>query len=154
MALPLSLRPKHKGINGKGDKPGMKNNGKEEINRILITLNVVGSAGPFRLVVREDELVSSVIDTLLKTYAREGRRPVLGSDLNCFALYCAYNSFCALSPWEQIGSFGCRNFLLCMKQSPMSEISATPGREIRKKAMTGWKAWLNRSIVTKFVVKS
>lgn len=58
-------------------------------NRFLITVNVVGSAGPIRFVVNEDDPVSGVIDTSLKTYAREGRLPVLGSDPNGFLLYCA-----------------------------------------------------------------
>lgn len=58
-------------------------------SRFLITVNVVGSAGPIRFVVNEDDLVSGVIDTALKTYAREGRLPALGSDAQGFLLYCA-----------------------------------------------------------------
>lgn len=58
-------------------------------NRILISITVLGSAGPIRFVVNEEELVAAVIDTALKSYAREGRLPVLGSDLNDFVLYCS-----------------------------------------------------------------
>ncbi|CAN0929866.1 hypothetical protein LINGRAHAP2_LOCUS37312 [Linum grandiflorum] len=57
-------------------------------NRLLISVTVLGSAGPIRFVVSEQELVAAVIDTSLKSYAREGRLPVLGSDLNDFFLYC------------------------------------------------------------------
>ncbi|CAN1137734.1 hypothetical protein LINPERPRIM_LOCUS23049 [Linum perenne] len=57
-------------------------------NRLLISVTVLGSAGPIRFVVSEKELVATVIDTSLKSYAREGRLPVLGSDLNDFFLYC------------------------------------------------------------------
>ena len=57
-------------------------------NRLLISITVLGSAGPIRFVVSEDELVAAVIDTALKSYAREGRLPVLGSNLNDFFLYC------------------------------------------------------------------
>ena len=57
-------------------------------NRLLISITVLGSAGPIRFVVNEEELVAAVIDTALKSYAREGRLPVLGSDLNNFVLYC------------------------------------------------------------------
>lgn len=57
-------------------------------NRFLISITVLGSAGPIRFVVNEEELVAAVMDTALKSYAREGRLPVLGSDLNNFVLYC------------------------------------------------------------------
>lgn len=57
--------------------------------RLLITVNVLGSAGPLRFLVNEEELVAAVIDTALRSYAREGRLPVLGSDLNNFLLYSA-----------------------------------------------------------------
>lgn len=80
-----------KGIE-KDESKGKRNIGKKgETNRILITVTVIGSAGPIRLVVREKELVSSVIGTALKSYAREGRRPILGSDIDCFVLYHAYD---------------------------------------------------------------
>lgn len=129
------------------DKQGKKNNRKKgETNRILITVTVIGSAGPIRFVVREEELVSSVIGTSLKAYAREGRRPILGSDIDYFVLYHAYDGSRALSPWEPIGSFGSRNFLLCKKQMLGSERSAIPGREIGKKGTGGWKAWFNKSL--------
>lgn len=60
----------------------------EKGNRLLISITVVGSAGPIRFVVNEKELVANVIDTAMKNYAREGRLPVLGSNLNDFVLYC------------------------------------------------------------------
>jgi hypothetical protein len=65
-----------------------KNQSVAKGNRLLISVTVMGSAGPIRFVVNEEELVAAVIDTALKSYAREGRLPVLGSDLNDFFLYC------------------------------------------------------------------
>lgn len=47
----------------------------------------MGSSGPIRFVVNEKELVSGVIDTALKSYAREGRLPVLGFNASNFLLY-------------------------------------------------------------------
>ncbi|KAJ8764914.1 hypothetical protein K2173_010379 [Erythroxylum novogranatense] len=57
-------------------------------NRLFISVTVLGSAGPIRFVVNEDELVATVIDTCLKLYAREGHLPILGFDFNDFSLYC------------------------------------------------------------------
>ena len=84
--------PKAKGVKG---------------NRFLITVNVLGSAGPMRFVVNEDDLVSGVIDTSLKTYAREGRLPVLGSDVNDFILHCADVGFDGIfsNPFLNLCSF-------------------------------------------------
>ena len=56
-------------------------------NRLLITVNVVGSSGPLRFLVNEDDKVSNVIDLSLKLYARGGRLPILGSDIKDFMLY-------------------------------------------------------------------
>lgn len=67
-----------------------KKNQNANARRLLISINVLGSAGPIRFVVNEEELVAAVIDTALKSYAREGRLPVLGTDIAGFALYCPH----------------------------------------------------------------
>lgn len=51
----------------------MKNQNTTKGNRLLISITVIGSADPIRFVVNELELVAAVIDTALKSYAREGR---------------------------------------------------------------------------------
>lgn len=66
-----------------------KKNVDTKVNRFLVTVTVVGSAGPIRVVVREGELVSNVIVMVLRSYHREGRRPILGFDINTFLLYCS-----------------------------------------------------------------
>ncbi|OAY57161.1 uncharacterized protein At4g22758 [Manihot esculenta] len=120
-----------------------KKKGDDKKNRLLITINVLGSAGPIRFVVNEDDSVAGVIDTALKTYSREGRLPVLGSDINNFLLYCANAGSDALNPWEAIGSGGGRNFVLCKKQG---QPQMTEGRsEMIAHKASGWKAWLNKS---------
>ena len=44
----------------------------------------------------------------------------------------------ALSPWEMIGSFGVRNFMLCKK--------ARRQEEIKRKNSGSWKSWFNKSL--------
>ncbi|KAJ4824929.1 hypothetical protein Tsubulata_033090 [Turnera subulata] len=116
-------------------------------NRFLIIINVLGSAGPIRFVVNGDDLVGTVIETALKTYAREGRLPVLGFDVDKFVLYPANAASDALDPRETIGSRGGRNFVLCKNQQVQAQM--TEGRpdamKIAHKA-SGWKAWLNKSL--------
>lgn len=62
-------------------------NMKTKRNRFLIIINVFGSAGPIRFIVNEDDNAAAVVETALKLYAREGRLPILGSDVNSFFLY-------------------------------------------------------------------
>lgn len=112
-------------------------------DRLLISVTVLGSAGPIRFVVNEKEHVAAVIDTALKSYAREGRLPVLGSDLNNFILYCPNEGSEALSPWETIGSRGVRNFMLCKK--PQAQITAAANDGIGRKGNGSWKSWINKS---------
>ncbi|KAI4307644.1 hypothetical protein L6164_030810 [Bauhinia variegata] len=121
---------------------------KLRINRFLITVNIQGSAGPIRFVVNEKDHVSGVIDTALKSYAREARLPVPGSDASNFLLYCA-NGFEALNPLEAIGSCGARTFVLFKKQGhpPKSEGHPTM---ISQKGSSSWKEWLNKSFHFKF----
>ncbi|KAL7606266.1 hypothetical protein Lser_V15G19858 [Lactuca serriola] len=95
--------------------PRKKKNTNDD-NRLLITVNVVGSSGPLRLVVNEDDKVSTVMDSSLKLYARSGRLPILGSDFKDFMLY-ALTEGSALNPSEEIGSFRGRNFVLCQKKN-------------------------------------
>ncbi|KAL6325896.1 hypothetical protein AAG906_038386 [Vitis piasezkii] len=102
-------------------------------NRFLISVNVLGSAGPIRFVVNEGDLIAAVIDTALKSYARQGRLPHLGSDINQFLL-----------PWELIGSCGGRNFVLCKKQIE-PQMRETRPEMLGRKGSGSWKTWLNKS---------
>ncbi|XP_047164716.1 uncharacterized protein At4g22758-like [Vigna umbellata] len=123
---------------------------RKKSTRFLVTINIMGSAGPIRFVVNEKEVVSGVIETALKSYAREGRLPVLGFDATNFFLYCANAGFDAVSPLEAIGSFGVRNFVLCKKQVYSSK--TVPQSElVSQKSSGGWKAWLNKSLGLKIL---
>lgn len=61
-------------------------------NRLLVSIKVVGSAGPIRFVVKEDETVTNVIDITLRCYARQGRLPMFSSHFtSSFLLYTSYS---------------------------------------------------------------
>ncbi|KAJ9563771.1 hypothetical protein OSB04_008931 [Centaurea solstitialis] len=119
--------------------------GKGSGSRLLISVTVIGSAGPIRFVVNEEEVVAAVIDTALKSYAREGRLPVLGSNINDFVLYCPNAGTEALSPWETIGSLGTRNFMLSKKPEKVAA-EGGEGVGITRKSSGSWKSWFNKSL--------
>ncbi|MCD9645486.1 hypothetical protein HAX54_034447 [Datura stramonium] len=122
----------------------MKSYNWENRVRLLITVNVLGSAGPLRFVVSENDKVATVIATALKKYGREGRLPLLTSDVNDFFLYSATAGIdgYALGPSDLIGSVGVRNFILCKKQK---QPWMTEGRGHDQNSKRGWKAWLTKS---------
>jgi len=117
--------------------------------RLLVSINVLGSAGPIRFVVDEEELVEVVIDTTLKSYAREGRLPRLGSDHSAFFLYCPHHgSDAALSPWDKIGSHGARNFVLCKKPDTTNEAAdnGSGTSSLSRRGSGSWKSWFNLNL--------
>ncbi|XXG40970.1 hypothetical protein AAC387_Pa01g1548 [Persea americana] len=127
----------------------------EKGNMLLITVTVLGSTGPLRFIVKEDDLVTSVIGNALRSYARQRRYPVLGSDFNNFLLYCATSGSEALGPLDPIGSYCCRNFVLCKKQTVENESSGMADMPPRTAVVSqervgcSCKAWLNRSLKLK-----
>ncbi|CAO2828510.1 unnamed protein product [Amaranthus hypochondriacus] len=117
-----------------------------EGNRMLVTINVIESSGPLRFVVNEEQLVASVIDMALKSYAREGRLPVLGSNLNDFLLYCPASGTDALSPFETIGAYGARNFLLCKMPQPEKAETKSTTKIPRRVRHGSFKSWINKTL--------
>ncbi|KEH34623.1 hypothetical protein MtrunA17_Chr3g0110951 [Medicago truncatula] len=130
-----------------------KNRGDQKtsrINKFLVTINIMGSSGPIRFVVNEKELVSGVIDIALKSYARQGRLPLLGFNAADFLLYYPNAGFDALNALEPIGSYEARNFVLCKKQ--VNQSNKEPQSElVSPKSKSGWKEWLNKSFSLKIL---
>nr|XP_027122198.1 uncharacterized protein LOC113739152 [Coffea arabica] len=93
-----------------------KNGKNNSNNKFLITINILGSTGPIRFVVNEDDTVSEGMDAAQKLYAHQERFPVFGSDVNSFLLYPANAGLDTLNLSESIGLPGVRNFVLCKKQ--------------------------------------
>ncbi|KAL7101626.1 hypothetical protein ACP275_08G065200 [Erythranthe tilingii] len=123
--------------------------------RFLISVNVIGSAGPIRFVVSKNDKADSVIETVLKKYAREGRLPILGFDVTAFFLYPANAAgFDALKGTEAIGSRGLRNFVLCkinnINSNSNSNSNGSPS-SITVGKHSGWRAWLQKSLSIKIL---
>lgn len=132
-------------------KPKKSQAGKAAGNRrLLVSITVLGSAGPIRFVMNEDDPVAAVIVTALKYYAREGRLPVLGSDFNNFVLYSPNAATEALNPWDPIGSLGVRNFVLSKK--PQQERAGDGANQTAPKSSRSiWKTWFNKTINPKIM---
>ncbi|XP_058746503.1 uncharacterized protein LOC131619425 [Vicia villosa] len=115
-----------------------KKNNKIHINRILISINIVGSSGPLTIVVNEDDVVCDVIDKALKFYTRQERLPALKSDASYYVLHCSNDDVSdALSPSESIGTFRTRKFVLSEK-----EASSTKTEDAGSKGRNGsWKSF-------------
>nr|GLL19303.1 uncharacterized protein At4g22758-like [Ipomoea trifida] len=120
--------------------------------RLLISINVFGSAGPIRFVVNEDDKVVGVVDMALKQYAREGRLPLLGSDPHDFFLYPASSGFQALSASSSIGNCGARNFMLCKKNRQPLMTEGRPQVMTGLKGTRSWKSWLTKSFFHKMIL--
>ncbi|CAI0450911.1 unnamed protein product [Linum tenue] len=142
------------GVLGGGDEKRKEK--KSSKNKFLVIVNVLGSTGPIRLVVKEDDAVAAVIESTLRAYAKEGRLPGLGSDVTKFVLYSAGDQGSdsqALELGEAIGRSGGRNFVLCKnhRRPQMTEgrpemVAAAARR--RKGYSSGWKAWFHKSFST------
>ncbi|XP_076950889.1 uncharacterized protein At4g22758-like [Bidens hawaiensis] len=115
---------------------------KKKKKRFLITVNVLGSSGPLRFVVNDDDKVSEVINSSLKMYARSGRLPVLGSDINKFLLYPSNAESDAMKANEAVGFCDERTFVMCKKESHCHMTEPRSDMVTRHRWSGGWKAWL------------
>ncbi|GLJ29903.1 hypothetical protein SUGI_0591100 [Cryptomeria japonica] len=119
-----------------------------KVSLVLMTINVLGSTGPLRFLVSCDYQVRNVMEFALKSYAREGRLPVLGQNIKQFELHYANGGYGqALDLFQIIGTLKTRNFLLCKKneckfsQEEEKVIDTSFSPHHPKTNM--WKNWLN-----------
>jgi hypothetical protein len=84
VAVPSTLPMKLRKVESRGKVLGSGGRA-----RVLVTVTVLGSAGPLRFLVDEGDTVTSLIRSALRCYAREGRMPLLGADPADFLLYTA-----------------------------------------------------------------
>ncbi|KAG8070578.1 hypothetical protein GUJ93_ZPchr0006g41106 [Zizania palustris] len=122
--------------------------------RMLVTVTVLGSAGPLRFLIDEGETISGLIRTALRCYVREGRIPLLGADPADFLVYTANGGSDALKADETISFNGCRNFLIWQKAARSAVANGIPPDQAIEKAAIpcrkrggGWKSGLNKFLV-------
>ncbi|KAL5212919.1 hypothetical protein ABZP36_023766 [Zizania latifolia] len=124
--------------------------------RMLVTVTVLGSAGPLRFLIDEGETITGLVRTALRCYAREGRIPLLGADAADFLVYTANGGSDALKADETISFNGCRNFLLWQKAACSAVAKGIPPEQAIEKAAIsyrkrggggGWKSGLNKFLV-------
>uniref|UniRef100_A0A0D9VFF3 DUF7054 domain-containing protein n=1 Tax=Leersia perrieri TaxID=77586 RepID=A0A0D9VFF3_9ORYZ len=126
--------------------------------RLLVTVTVLGSAGPLRFLIDEGETVTGLIRAALRCYAREGRMPLLGADAAAFLLYTANGGSDALSADEKIYFNGCRSFLIWQKAATDAAVVKGGRPELASVATCnpckkrggggGWKGGLNKFLLS------
>jgi len=150
VAVPSTLPMKLRKVESRGKVLGSGGRA-----RVLVTVTVLGSAGPLRFLVDEGDTVTSLIRSALRCYAREGRMPLLGADPADFLLYTANGRSDALRADERISFNGCRSFLLWQKatrEGAASEPRATTATTSPvRKGGGGWKG-LNKFLGFSFKV--
>ncbi|XP_031490912.1 uncharacterized protein At4g22758-like [Nymphaea colorata] len=109
-----------------------KNKVGDEGNKLLVMIFVMGSAGPLKMVVKEEDKVGDVVAAALKLYAREGRLPALGCKASQFELHCSHSGSGALDESKKIGACGSRSFLMCKKSQENNVDDSRIGGKLRK----------------------
>lgn len=65
----------------------------ESSDPILVSVNVLGSPGPLRIVVDKNDSVQETVDFALRRYTAQKRLPALVEPTACFGLYCRNPDF-------------------------------------------------------------
>ena len=152
VAVPSTLPMKLRKVEPRGKATAAGVGGRA---RVLVTVTVLGSAGPLRFLVDEGESVTGLIRAALRCYAREGRMPLLGADAAAFLLYTANGRSDALKADERVSFNGCRSFMLWQKTARQvgvagSEpaVAATANSSPGRKGSSGWKGGLNKILLS------
>lgn len=159
VAVPSTLPMKLRRVEPRGKAAAAWAGGRA---RVLVTVTVLGSAGPLRFLVDEGESVTGLIRAALRCYAREGRMPLLGADAADFLLYTAHGGSDALKADERVSFNGCRSFLLWQKAareavandaaSEPAVATTTANSSPTRKGSGGWKGGLNKILSFSFKV--
>eukprot|EP01018_Ginkgo_biloba_P020057 Gb_13149 [translate_table: standard] len=93
--------------------------------KVLVSITVLGSAGPLRVILDSNATANEVIKQALAAYSKEGRRPALGLNFSCFELRYLQEPSQVLEPNERIGGLGFRQFQLSKKKDASTATTTT-----------------------------
>lgn len=86
--------------------------------KLLLKVTVLGSLGPVQMLMKPESTVGDLVETAVRQYINEARRPILpsrfGSD---FELHFSQFSLESLNREEKLVKLGSRNFFLCPKNT-------------------------------------
>lgn len=86
--------------------------------KLLLKVTVLGSLGPVQMLMKPESTVSDLVETVVRQYIKEARRPILPSSFGSdFELHFSQFSLESLNREEKLVKLGSRNFLLCPKNT-------------------------------------
>ncbi|XP_059430308.1 uncharacterized protein At4g22758 [Corylus avellana] len=121
--------------------------GRPKLTKLLLNVTIQGSLGPVQVVMTPESMVSDLIATAVRLYAKEGRRPILPTtDPSLFDLHYSQFSLESLDREENLMALGSRNFFLCPRKPAVDGGTTTPSstcsKQAEKASKSGGFAWL------------
>ena len=86
--------------------------------KLLMKVTMLGSLGPVQILMRPDSTVGDLVEAAVRQYVKEGRRPILPSNVaSDFDLHYSQFSLESLNREEKVVKLGSRNFFLCLRNA-------------------------------------
>ncbi|GLJ24334.1 hypothetical protein SUGI_0464500 [Cryptomeria japonica] len=122
------------------------------LNKVLVLITVLGSAGPLRVILDSNATANEVIKQALELYSMEGRRPALALNSSHFELRYLQEPSEVLESNVRIGDLIFRQFLLFQKKC-ISNITHDGDGDGKKKMQSldlGGNSWWSniRALIT------
>ncbi|CAI8592915.1 unnamed protein product [Vicia faba] len=87
--------------------------------KLLLKVTVLGSLGPVQMLLKPESTVGDLVDAAVRQYVKEGRRPILPSNVaSDFDLHYSQFSLESLCREEKLVKLGSRNFFMCPRNTP------------------------------------
>ncbi|CAL5182992.1 unnamed protein product [Lathyrus oleraceus] len=87
--------------------------------KLLLKVTVLGSLGPVQILLKPESTVGDLVDAAVRQYVKEGRRPILPSNVaSDFDLHYSQFSLESLCREEKLVKLGSRNFFMCPRNTP------------------------------------